>query len=124
MKHKKLANDFGKFLFVGVIWTVLSIFIMWILIDVLGMYGWLGSSIAVVIVLIGRFYTYLLVRLIHNQFIKYISANIGFSIATVGLMSLFVDILKIPAKISSPIIIGGIFILKFVFFKKIKLIKE
>lgn len=124
MKHKRLAKDFVKFLSVGAIWTISNIFLMWVLIDIIGMSGWLGSTIVVIIAFFGRYQTYLMINLIHKKFIKYASTNIGFSIITIALMSLFVDIFHIPAKISAPIIIMGLFILKFIVFKKINLIKK
>jgi len=124
MKTKKLTKDFTKFFVIGLIWALISIFLMWSLIDLLGFYGWLGSSIIVVFVFFGKFYTYLLTDLFYNNFLKYASANISFSIVTVALMSLATDILAVPAKISSPIVIGGLFILRFLIYKKIKLIKN
>jgi len=124
MLHKKLTYDFGKFLYVGAVWTIINIFFMWIIIDIWGMPGWLGSSFVVIASFLGRYYHYLRIGLIHDHFMKYTYTNIGFSLATIALMSLAVDILGFSAKLSSPIIIGGLFLLKFITFKKIKLIKD
>jgi putative flippase GtrA len=124
MKHKKTAVDFIKFLSVGGVWTLINIVLMWLLIDLLGMAGWLGSTIVVIIAFLGRYYTYLSINLIHNHFIKYASTNITFSVTTILLMSLAVDVLKFPAIISAPVIIMGLFILKFLVFNKINLIKK
>lgn len=119
---KKLAGQFGKFLGVGLIWTLLSMFFMWMLIDIMGIPGWLGSSAVVALVFFGRFYTYILIGLMKHEFMKYASANIVFSLATVAGMWFFVDFLGMPAKYASVLVVGGLFVIKFGVFKKMNLI--
>ena len=50
MEYKQISKGFGKFLFGGVIWTVLSVFLAWLFIDYLGMY----ASVASVIISSGK----------------------------------------------------------------------
>ncbi|MBW2989543.1 hypothetical protein KY358_04460 [Candidatus Woesearchaeota archaeon] len=54
---------------------------------------------------------------------KYTATNISFSIANIVLLYLFIDILMIPTLISSAITAVGLFVLRFVIFNKIGLIK-
>ena len=124
MIKRKTAKDFIKFFSVGATWTLINIFLLWLIIDIIGMSGWAGSTLVVIIAFFGRYYTYLLIDLINKHFIKYASTNATFSLATIALMSLFVDVFHLPAKISAPVIILGLFILKFLVFKKINLIKK
>ena len=122
MKNKRLSKDFGKFLFGGVIWTALSVFLAWLFIDYIGMYASVASVIIVIIGMVLRFYLYVLMRLIKKEFLKFVSANLLFSVLMVVLMTITIDVMKIPTLIASPSIIGGLFILKFIFFIKIKMI--
>ena len=116
--------QFSKFLFVGIIWTIVNIVLLWLLIDVLGLAGWLGSSIVVFSALIGRYYHYVFLKVIKPHFMKFLGTNFVFSLLTVVFMSLFVDFLHIPAKFSSPLVIGGLFIGKFITFKFIGLLED
>jgi len=122
MKNKQLSKDFGKFLFVGALWTGLSIFLAWFLIDFIGMYASITSIIIVSMGIVIRFYSYVLIRLIKKQFLKFVSANLLFSLLTVILMTITIDVMKIPTLIATPSIIGGLFVLKFFTFIKIKMI--
>tara|TARA_Y100000310_G_C20703195_1_gene832031 strand:- start:7637 stop:8017 length:381 start_codon:yes stop_codon:yes gene_type:complete len=122
MKFNQLSKGFGKFLIVGIFWTGLYIFLAWFLIDLMGIYAAIASVIIVIMGLVLRFYLYVLMRLIKKEFLKFVSANLLFSVLTVVLMTITIDMMKIPTLIVSPIIIGVLFILKFIFFIKIKLI--
>tara|TARA_Y100000310_G_C20071621_1_gene529670 strand:- start:175 stop:546 length:372 start_codon:yes stop_codon:yes gene_type:complete len=122
MKYKKISKNFGKFLFGGIIWTILSIFLAWFLIDYRGMLAAIASSIIVIVGIVLRFYFYTGIGLIKKQFLKFASANILFSVLIIVFMTLSIDIMKIPTLIATPIIIGGLFIFKFLFFIKVRLI--
>ena len=122
MEYNQLSKGFGKFLFGGVIWSVLSVFLLWFFIDYIGMYASVASVIIVITGIILRFYLYVLMRLIKKEFLKFVSANLLFSVSMVVLMTLAIDVMKMPTLIVSPIIIGGLFILKFIFLIKIKMI--
>ncbi len=121
---KKVLKQFSIFTYIGLLWTVISVFLMWLLIDVTGMPGWLGSAVVTTFTLFGKFYHYIYVRLISKNILKFLGTNMTISILTVFLISLFVDVFHFKAVYSSPIVIGFLFVLKFVIFKKIKLINE
>ncbi len=123
-KYYRRGRDFSKYLVIGVIWTFLNIFLMWLLIDYWRfptIYSTVGAS---VLLFFSKFYAYILVGLIENKFLRYTSTVIGFYIANVFLMWLFVDVIGLKAVISSTIIVVGSFVLRFVFFHKIGLIKN
>ncbi len=124
MDKKKLARDFSKFFVVGIVWTIINIFLMWATIDVGGMPGWLGSGIVVVISFFGRYYHYLYVNLIEREFGKYAITNILFGLLTVAGMSVAVDALHYPAKFSAPVVVGCLYVVKFAVFEKTGLIKK
>ena len=58
------VDRFIRFSLVGGIWTVINIVIMYVLIDLWHLPGWLGSSIGIVILYIGRYYNYLCLKVI------------------------------------------------------------
>lgn len=111
-------RHFGKYLVVGIAWTILNIAGMWLLIDVLKFPTLVGSSLVVAVVFFGKYYSYILIRLINKNFLKYASINIISAVANVLLMLVFVDLLHISTVISSAVIVYGLFLLRFVAFNK------
>jgi|ETN02SMinimDraft_4_1059925.scaffolds.fasta_scaffold62412_2 hypothetical protein len=124
MERKKLMLDFGKFLGVGIVWAVFTVFFTSYLIDVVGLSGFLSSSFVMVFAFFGRYFHYLAIKLIHAQFWKYAAANIAFPLLTIAFISLLVDVFSIAGWIASPVVIGTLFLLKFITFQLIGLIRK
>jgi len=129
MTHTDLLRNtwkskFFRFSLAGGIWTVINIAVMWLLIDELHFPGWLGSSIGVAILYVGRYYTYLLLKAMEPRFWRYVSASGVFSLFIIGAMTLAVDFLGVKALYASVVVTGLSFILKYLFFKRIKLIEQ
>ena len=122
--RRKYTKNFIKYLIVGITWTLLNIFCMWLFIDVFLFPAIIGAALVVVALFIAKFYAYRIIGLIHRNFLKYSSTSIGFSIANIILIWLFVDIFHIPPVISSMIIVYGLFILRFFAFDKVGLMKH
>jgi hypothetical protein len=57
-----------------------------------------------------------------KAFIHYFWASVLFSILNIFLLWLFIDIMRIPTVVSSTVIIGGTFLLRFVIFKLLKVV--
>ncbi|MBN4049090.1 hypothetical protein JYT91_00565 [archaeon AH-315-M20] len=123
MNKKKTTKDFIKFLVGGIIWTGLSIFLAWVFIDVIRMYAFMAAIIITVLGIVLRFYLYVFMGLIQKQFMKFVSSNLLFSLLLVILMTISIDVMKVPTLIATPIITVGLFVFKFIAFIKIKLIK-
>jgi putative flippase GtrA len=115
-------SKFIRFSLAGGIWTVINIGMMWLLIDMLHFPGWLGSSIGVAVLYVGRYYTYLLLKAMQPKFWRYVSASGVFSLFIIGAMTVAVDFMNIKALYASVVVTGLSFILKYLFFKRIKLI--
>lgn len=127
MKQKKTIEDFWKFalyVFVGIVFVILNIILLWLVIDLLKVPTWFGSSAVTIFLFITKYYSYVAIKLFNKNFIKYAATNVFYSILTIPLVSLSIDFLKIPTLISSSLIVGGMFILRFGTFKKIGLIRE
>lgn len=118
----KDLDRFIRFSVVGGVWTAINIGIIWLLVDEWNMPGWLGSSIGMIILYIGRYYSYLLLKVIEPQFWKYVYASGAFSVFMVGAMYVAVDLWHYTGLISSIVITAMSFVLKFLFFKRIKLL--
>jgi len=122
-KYYMHTKNFSKYLFVGISWSFLNIFLMWLFIDYLKLPTIYGASVVVVILLISKFYAYRLIGFMENKFLKYASTAIGFYLANIFFMWLFVDIVGLSTVISSTIIVFSLFILRFLTFYKVGLIK-
>lgn len=116
-------SKFFRFSLAGGIWTAINIGMMWLFIDVWQLAGWLGSTLSIVILYVGRYYTYLMLDAMEPRFWRYVSASGIFSLLIIGAMTLAVDFMGCKALYASMVITGMSFLLKYVFFKKIKLIR-
>ena len=88
-KLKKHQTTLPRFLFIGVMKTFSAIFLNWLLIDILKLDAFIGSSIAYVLVFIGTYIAYVKSKTIHKGFIKYtlvVAAFNGLAIAMVTVM--------------------------------------
>ena len=120
----KYGKDFTKYLFVGILYTFINIFLMWLFIDVLRTGTVLGSVLAVSIIFITKYFAYIWVGFMVKGFLKYSLVTGLMSIVNVALMWLFVDILKIPTVLSSTIIVYSMFIVRFVSFYAVGLVRN
>lgn len=129
MVIKKLVNnkhirDFSKYIAIGAIFTILNIFFMWLLIDVFGLYSAIGAAIVVVVLFFGKFYAYILIKLLHKKFLGYASVNLISMILNVVFVWIFIEIFHIPTIYSSGMVVLVLFIGRFFAFKKLRLIRE
>ncbi len=118
---KKHSVDFSKYTFVGVIFTLAYIFLMWACIDLLHMNTLTASCIIVAGLHVAKFITYRKVRLIHKQFKKYSVIQFGSAILNIFSIWLLIDILHIQTVVASSLVIVILFILRFVVFKLTRL---
>jgi len=123
MKHKKLIKDFVKFTLIGVLWSGINVLFMWLFVDISHMPAYISSTFAMIIVHLGRFFSYVLIKLIHPYFWKFTYTNITFTLGNIVLMTFAIDILKINTILASVVIVGGLFALKFFTYKRINMIR-
>lgn len=117
-------SKFVRFSLAGGIWTVINIGMMWLMIDMWHLPGWLGSTIGVVVLYVGRYYTYLFLKAMEPRFWRYVSASAVFSLFIIGAMTVAVDLLGFMAAPSSVVVTALSFVLKYFFFKKVDLIRS
>jgi len=121
---KKHSKKFSLFLLIGVLKVILTITPIYLLIDILKIKALLASTIVVIIVFFITYLTYVTTKVIKPRFIKYTSATIGFSITTILLIWFFVDFIGFSGVFSSVVVVGIIFIIKYLFFNSIGLIQH
>lgn len=116
-------NTFFRFAIVGALWTVINIATDILFVDHFHMAGWLGTLIGYVILYVGRYYTYLLLKVIEPQFWKYVYATIAFTFIIWATKIVALDVFHFKALYASPVITGCSFIFKYLFYKRINLIQ-
>lgn len=124
---KLIRRDWNRFLrysLVGVVWTAFNIGSDVLLVDYWDLPGWLGTLIGLVILYIGRYFSYLLLKVIEPQFLKYVYSTAIFTLLIWGLKIVALDVLNYSALVSSPIITVLAFVLKYFFYKSIGLLKN
>ncbi|MBL4585850.1 MAG: hypothetical protein JKX84_02140 [Flavobacteriales bacterium] len=117
-------NTFLRFAVVGAVWTSVNIGTDILFVDYFHLAGWLGTLIGYFILYVGRYYTYLLLKVIEARFWKYVYATIAFTMVIWIVKILALDVFHVKAIIASPIITGFSFIFKYLFYKQIKLIRH
>lgn len=121
---KKDLSTFVRFSLVGAVWTLVNIGTDILFIDHWNLPGWLGAFLSYIILYIGRYYSYLWLKVIEPQFWKYVYSTAIFTGVMWGLKILATDILDYPAAIASPVITTLAFVLKYFFYKSIDLIRK
>lgn len=121
---KKDLSTFVRFSLVGAVWTAINIGSDILLIDHWNLPGWLGALIGYVILYIGRYYSYLWLKVLEPQFWKYVYSTAIFTAVMWGMKIVATDFLEYRAMIASPVITLLAFVLKYFFYKSIRLIKE
>ncbi len=121
-KVKKHGKKFPLFLIIGVVKTMLTIGLTWLLIDILNIGALLGSTIVVIIIFFVTYIMYIITKVIKPEFIKYTYATMGFNIATILLIWFSVDFVGFSGAFGSTIVTGTLFIIRYIFLNKIGLI--
>ena len=121
-KYYQKHKNFGKYVFVGAVTSVLNIFLMWLLIDKMDLSTVIGSSIAVVIIFFFKFYSYVLIKMMKSKFITYTLITVAFGIINVAAMWLMVDKLHFTVIVSSTAIVIALFLIRFIAFDKLGLL--
>ncbi len=122
-KTKKHSKKFSSFLLIGIFKMPLSIGLTWLFIDILQIQALLGSIMAVVTGFFLVYFFYVKTKVIKPALMKYASATIGFNIVNILLVWVLVDFVGLSGALSSTIVIGLLFIFRYVFFSKIGLIQ-
>ncbi len=112
-----------RFALVGAVWTAINIATDILFIDHLQLPGWMGSLLSYLILYVGRYYTYLLYKVIEPKFWKYVYSTLIFTLVMWGLKILAIDVIGYSAAIASPVITVFAFVFKYFFYKSINLLK-
>lgn len=120
---KKDFSTFIRFSIVGAVWTIVNIGTDILFIDQWNLPGWLGALLSYIILYVGRYFSYLAVKVMQAQFWKYVYSTAIFTSVMWGLKILAIDFLDYPAMFASPVITALGFVLKYFFYKSINLIK-
>jgi len=115
---KKHSRKFSLFLIIGILKTILTIGLSWLIIDILGIQSLLGSTIVVTTVFFFTYVSYVMAKVIRPRFLRYSSITITFNVITILLIWFFVDFVGFSGAVSSTIVVAILFILRYIFFEK------
>ncbi len=124
LRLKRLSINFSKYSIVGVVFTVIYIFLMWLFVDILKVNTLISSCIVVVGIHIVKYIAYKQVKLIHKQFNKYTYVQVGSGVLNVVGFWFLVDGLHLSTVFSSLSITSVLFVLRFILFKITRLTIE
>ena len=124
MKSISDLQPFTKYLLVGIAVTILSIFFSWLFIDIIGIKALYTSSVLTVITFLFKYHSYTKINLIKEKFIIFLVIEISSLILYVIAATVLIDILYFPTLFIIPMIIGTLFLLRFVALHWTKIIKK
>ena len=117
-------STFIRFSVVGVVWTAANVGMDIFFVERFNLPGWSGTLISYVILYVGRYYSYLWLKVIEPRFWKYVYSTIAFTLVIWLIKSVAIDVADVPVKLASPIIAALAFVFKYLFYKRIKLIRS
>jgi putative flippase GtrA len=120
----RLSIDFTKYAIVGFFVTIASIFLKWLFIDIFAIATPIASGVVVVSSHIMKFIFYHKVNLIRRQFMKYTAIQSGSGLLNIIGDWFLIDVLELPTVMSLVLVVGVLFILRFMVFKITKLTIE
>lgn len=118
------SSRFIRYTLVGALWTVINIGTDVLLVDYVKLPGWAGTLISLVILYIGRYYSYLFLDVIKPEFLKYVSSTLIFTLCIWVVKIVALDVFSYSAMVASPSITLLAFILKFFFYRSIGLLQS
>tara|TARA_R110002072_G_scaffold97039_1_gene213320 strand:- start:48 stop:482 length:435 start_codon:yes stop_codon:yes gene_type:complete len=121
---KKDWNRFIRFSVVGAVWTAFNVGSDILLVDYWDLPGWLGTLIGLSILYVGRYFSYLALKVMQPQFMKYLYSTAIFTLIIWGLKIIALDVMDYSAMVASPIITAAAFVAKYFFYKSIGLLKS
>ncbi len=122
--ENKMLRKIAKFLIVGGLGAILNVFLVWFFVDFLIISPFLAAILAIVLTQICKYGGYRLIGLFNKGIIKYLIAGNLFNILNIFGMWLLIDLLKLSSLIGATIVVSLLFILRFIFFDRIGLIKK
>ena len=120
----KHSASFSKFTFVGGVFYFLATIGNGFAIDYLRMDALTGASIVMGILFILKYWAYRLVGVMNADFLTYCLGSIVMTLLGVLFVWLLVDFVGLTGAVSTVIIYGSIFVLRYFAFSKLKLIKH
>jgi putative flippase GtrA len=129
VKHRlgqlvKRYDNFLRFSAVGVVWTAVNIGTDILFVDHWHLPGWLGTLVSYLILYLGRYYSYLWLKVIEPQFWKYVYTTAAFTLVMWALKIAAIDFFGVSAALASPAITVASFILKYFFYRSINLLRS
>jgi len=121
-KVKKHTKKFSMFILIGILKSLAIVLLSWIIIDLLKVKALIASTVIITIMFFLTYLAYIKAKVIKPRFLRYTSATISFSIATIMLIWFFVDFMGFSGALSSMIVVGTLFIVRYLFFNIIGLI--
>ena len=119
----KHAKNFGKYLFIGIVWSFLTVFLMWLFIDVYNIPTIIATTGIQIFLVLLKYVAYKVIGFFKKGLFKYISTVVGFTTANIFSNWFLIDIIHIPTVIAAIIVLYGLFILRFIIFHLIGLTK-
>ena len=118
------AINFSKYFSVGLAVSLLNVLLSFIFIDIVGMRALYSSIIVGIIIFLIKYETYVRIHLIKRKFIIFMLITSLSVLAYIILTTIAVDFLGIHTLIAVPVILAGLFLIRFFAFYLTRIIKN
>jgi len=120
---KKYRINFQKYAIIGVIFSLLEIFFLWVFIDLMKKPTLAYSMMILGALTIMKFYSYVITGMMEHGILRYMLVLGVFYVLNVAFLWMLVEIIGLSAAISSAFLAAAFFILRFLMYDKVKLLK-
>ena len=123
-KIGKYRINFQKYTIIGVFFSLLEVFFLWVFIDLMKKPTLAYSTVIIGILTILKFYSYVIAGMMKNIIFRYMLVLGIFYAINVVFVWLLVEMVGISAALSSVFLGVAFFILRFLTYDKMKLLKN
>lgn len=120
---EKYRINFEKYAVIGVIFSLLEVFFLWIFIDLMKKPTLTYSIMIIGALTMLKFYSYVIAGMIKNRIFRYMFVLGVFYILNVVFIWLLIEVIGLSAALSSAFLAAAFFILRFLTYDKFKLLK-
>lgn len=123
-KIRKYNINFKKYAIIGIIFSLLEVFFLWFFIDLMKKPTLAYSTVIIGILTLLKFYSYVAFGMMKNRIFRYMLVLGIFYAINVFFLWVLVEMIGLSALFSSVLLGGAFFILRFLTYDKVKLLKN
>ena len=122
-KIRSLKWQFSKYTILGIVASIINIGYMWLFVDVLQQNTIIHATLITIILFFAKYYGYIYTNLLHKGMKEFFMVQVVSGILNIILNWIVIDFIGLNALIGTTIVVGILFVGRFIMFKMMGKIK-